>query len=80
MQHLPLPQVDPTLDSKNSRTITNPSEVLVNEDGEISDGTTFRDHMSYRRRLIEEQKRKQEEEEKKRQEELEKRVQEEEKR
>jgi hypothetical protein len=39
--------------------------VLVNEDGDISDGTTFREHMSNRKRLIEEQKRRQEEEEKK---------------
>ena len=74
MQHLPLPQVDQTADLKNSRTLTNPSEVLVNEDGDVSDGTTFRDHMSYRRRQMEELKKKQEEEEKKRQEELEKRM------
>ena len=47
---------------RQSRSITN-SEVLVNDDGYLSDGGTFREHMSYRKRIMEEIRRKQEQEE-----------------
>ncbi len=53
----------------------------MDEEGAVSDGATFREHMSHRNRLMEELKRKQmEEEERKQLEELDKRLQEEVKR
>ena len=49
----------------------------MDEEGAVSDGATFREHMSHHNRLMEELKNKQEEDERKQLEELDKRLQEE---